>query len=91
MRLYEREKFMSDKRKQVDPIPDEFTSYKEAAELWDTHDTTDYPDSFEPVSVEAEFRRRRYEVEIDEETMKVLSAFRMRTLAAHLVLLFGGG
>jgi predicted DNA binding CopG/RHH family protein len=64
---------MSDKRKQVDPIPDQFASYEEAAEFWDTHDTTDYADSFETVPVEAEFRRRRYEVEIDEETMKVLN------------------
>lgn len=47
---------MSDKRKQVDPIPEEFASYEEAAEFWDTHDTTDYPESFETVSVEAEFR-----------------------------------
>ena len=31
----------------VDPIPDEFSSYEEAAEFWDTHDTTDYPDAFE--------------------------------------------
>jgi predicted DNA binding CopG/RHH family protein len=64
---------MNDNPKHVDPIPDEFASYEEAAEFWDTHDTTDYPDSFETVSVEAEFRQRRYEVEIDEETMKVLS------------------
>lgn len=63
---------MSDKRKQVDPIPDEFASYEEAAEFWDTHDTTNYPESFETVAVEAEFRRRRYEVEIDEEAMKLL-------------------
>jgi CopG antitoxin of type II toxin-antitoxin system len=64
---------MSDKQKQVDPIPEEFASYEEAAEFWDTHDTTDYLDSLETVSVDAEFRRRRYEVEIDEETMKVLN------------------
>jgi len=64
---------MSDNPKQIDPIPDEFASYEEAAEFWDTHDTTDYAGSFETVSVEAEFRRRRYEVEIDEETMKVLN------------------
>ena len=49
---------MSDKGKQGDPIPEEFTSYEEAADFWDTHDTTDYPDSFETVSVEAEFRHR---------------------------------
>ena len=63
---------MSDKQKQADPIPEEFASYEEAAEFWDTHDTTEYPDSFETVAVGSEFRRRRYEVEIDEDIMKVL-------------------
>lgn len=58
---------MSDKQKQIDPIPEEFASYEEAAEFWDTHDTTDYPDSFETVSAQSELKRRRYEVEIDEE------------------------
>ncbi len=60
---------MSDKQKQVDPIPEEFASYEEAAEFWDVHDTTDYPDSFETVSVRAQLTRRRYEVKVDEETM----------------------
>jgi predicted DNA binding CopG/RHH family protein len=63
---------MSDKQKRVDPIPEEFAGYEEAAEFWDTHDTTDYPNSFETISVEPEFKRRRYEVEIDEDLMKVL-------------------
>jgi predicted transcriptional regulator len=35
--------------KQVEPIPEEFTSYEEAAEFWDSHDTTDYPDAFRTV------------------------------------------
>jgi predicted HicB family RNase H-like nuclease len=64
---------MSDNQKQVDPVPEEFGSYEEAAEFWDTHDTTDYPDSFETVAVESKFKRRRYEVEIDEDLMKALS------------------
>ena len=64
---------MNDKQKPIDPIPEEFASYEEAANFWDTHDTTDYPDSFEAVAVEAELKRRRYEVEIDEDLMKVLS------------------
>jgi hypothetical protein len=33
---------MSSKPKQTDPLPEEFASYEEAAEFWDTHDTTDY-------------------------------------------------
>lgn len=64
---------MSDKQKQIDPLPEEFASYEEAAEFWDTHDTTDYLDSFETVAAQAEFKRRRYEVEIDEELMKALA------------------
>ena len=64
---------MNDKQKQIDPLPDEFPSYEEAAEFWDTHDTTDYPDSFETVAVTSELKRRRYEVEIDEELMSVLA------------------
>lgn len=64
---------MSDKQKQIDPLPEEFASYEEAAEFWDTHDTTDYPDAFETVDVESELMRRRYEVEIDEELMNVLA------------------
>jgi len=40
------------KKKQVDPIPDEFTSYEEAVEFWDKHDTTHYPGQFRTVKVE---------------------------------------
>jgi len=64
---------MSKKAKQVDPIPDEFTSYEEVAKFWDTHDTTDYPDSFETVPVQADLKRRHFEVEVDEDLIKVLA------------------
>ena len=37
------------RKKPIDPIPEEFASYEEAAEFWDTHDTTDYPDAFRTV------------------------------------------
>jgi hypothetical protein len=65
---------MNDKQKQIDPLPEEFSTYDGAAEFWDIHDTTDYPDSFETVAVQSELKRRRYEIEIDEELMKVLAA-----------------
>jgi predicted HicB family RNase H-like nuclease len=64
---------MNDKPKAIEPIPEEFGSYEEAAEFWDTHDTIDYLESFEAVALESEFRRRRYEIEIDEDLMKALS------------------
>ena len=62
------------KQKQIDPIPDEFSSYEEAAEFWDTHDTTEYPDAFRTVEVQSELRQRHYEVEIDSDVMKKLRA-----------------
>jgi hypothetical protein len=64
---------MPNSGKRVDPIPDEFASYEDAAEFWDTHDTTDYPDVFQMVEVEdAVLQRRRYEIEIDEDVIRIL-------------------
>lgn len=52
---------MNDKQKKlVDPIPKEFASYEDAAEFWDTHDTTDYLDSFKAMLVEATLHSRQY-------------------------------
>ncbi|MEK6407854.1 MAG: CopG family antitoxin [Acidobacteriota bacterium] len=62
------------KQKQIDPIPDEFSSYEEAAEFWDTHDTTDYPDAFRTVEVKSELRQRHFEVEIDSDVVNKLRA-----------------
>ena len=53
------------KKKRIDPIPQEFTSYEQAAEFWDKHDTTHYPDKFRTVKVVSEFRNRHYEIPID--------------------------
>jgi hypothetical protein len=63
---------MNSKRKQVDPIPNQFASYEEAAEFWSTHDTTDYLDVLRPVDVEVEFRGRHFEIEVDEDVAHVL-------------------
>lgn len=63
---------MNTRKKRVNPIPDEFASYEEAPAFWDTHDTTDYPGAFQGVNVQAEFRGRHYEVEIDEDVIVAL-------------------
>ena len=63
---------MSDKQKHVDPIPDQFASYEQAAEFWDAHDTTDYLDVFHAMDVETEFQGRHYEIEVDEDVAYVL-------------------
>ena len=64
---------MPNSGKRVDPIPDKFATYEDAAAFWDTHDTTDYPDAFQTVDVEeVALRQRRYEVEIDEDVVRML-------------------
>jgi hypothetical protein len=55
------------KKKQIDPIPGEFSSYDEAAEFWDKHDTTHYPREFRTVKVVREFRNRHYKFSIDRD------------------------
>ncbi|MBV6400486.1 MAG: hypothetical protein CNIPEHKO_00774 [Anaerolineales bacterium] len=59
-------------KKKIDPIPEEFGSYEEAAEFWDKHDTTKYLQSSLPVKIISEFRERRYEIAIDENVAQVL-------------------
>ena len=62
------------KKKQIEPIPDEFANPGEAAEFWDTHDTADYPGTFRTVRVVAELRNRHYEIPIDADVIKTLEA-----------------
>jgi hypothetical protein len=58
--------------KHPDPLPDEFKSYEEAAEFWDTHSITDYEESIEPVEVDVDIQRRHFEIEVDEDTFLAL-------------------
>lgn len=60
--------------KHIDPTPDNFKSYEEAAEFWDAHDTVDYQDEFQTIDVHSELRVRHFEVEIDENVVRVLQA-----------------
>lgn len=63
---------MPDGSKQRDPIPDEFSSREEAAEFWDKHDTTAYPEAFSDVEVQVQLRGRMHEIDIDEDVMELL-------------------
>jgi hypothetical protein len=60
------------KKKRVDAIPEEFATYQEAAEFWDTHDTTHYPDSFHTVKVTSKLRHRHYEIPIAPDIAEAL-------------------
>jgi len=60
------------KKKRIDPIPHEFPSYEDAADFWDTHDTTDYPGAFRTIKVVSTFRDRHYEIPLAPDLLKAL-------------------
>jgi hypothetical protein len=56
----------------TDRLPDEFGSYEEAAQFWDTHSITDYEESLEPVDLDVDIQRRHFEIEVDEGSFLAL-------------------
>lgn len=63
---------MSNTDKKIDPLPEEFESEEEAAEFWDSHCLTDYEGFLEPGDLELDFKRRHFEIEVDEESFLAL-------------------
>jgi predicted DNA binding CopG/RHH family protein len=63
---------MGNRNKKIDPIPEQFQSYEEAAQFWETHDTTDYPEAFVDVEADVKLEKRHYEVEVDEDVFTAL-------------------
>lgn len=63
---------MPNTNEHVDPIQEEFESEEAAAAFRDTHGVTDYEEFLEPVNLEVDVKRRHIEVEVDEESFKVL-------------------
>ncbi len=64
-----------------DALPETFSSYEEAGEFWDTHDSTDYLEYLIPVDVDVELMRRHYEIELEEDVMEALQ---QRANAQHV-------
>ena len=54
-------------KKQRDPLPEHFNSLEEAAEFWDTHDSSDYEDYMRDIKYEVNIKRRVYLVELNTE------------------------
>lgn len=63
---------MQNSDRQIDPLPEEFRSYQEAADFWDTHSITDYEEFLDPVDLDVDIRRRHFEIEVDEESFLAL-------------------
>lgn len=61
-----------DADRRVNRLPEEFKSYQEAADFWDTHSITDYEEFLEPVELDVDIQRRHFEIEVDEESFVAL-------------------
>jgi hypothetical protein len=58
--------------KKVKQIPEEFKTYEEAAEFWDTHDSTEYEDILEEVEIHVDIQKRHYLIELDKNVAQLL-------------------
>lgn len=63
---------MTEAKREKDELPEAFSSYDEAAEFWDTHDSTDYAEHLVVVEVDANLKRRHFEIEVDEDVIRAL-------------------
>ena len=70
--------------KHRDPLPEHFKTIEEAAEFWDTHDSTDYEEYMKDVEFEVDIKRRTYLISLDSELYhKVRAIARRRGVPAE--------
>ncbi|MBI4164469.1 MAG: hypothetical protein HY508_01910 [Acidobacteria bacterium] len=74
------------KKNHIDPLPEEFATYEEAAKFWESHDTTDYPGVFRTVRVVGKLRNRHYEIPVAPDVVRLLQsrARKRRISLGHL-------
>ncbi len=63
---------MTNRTKNHDELPEEFSSYEEAGEFWDTHDATDYLDQMKAVQTDARLEARHFDIEVDADIIALL-------------------
>lgn len=59
-------------KRRVDKIPEEFSSYEEAANFWEAHDSAEYKNELEEVDIKVDLVKRHYLIELDKDTAEVL-------------------
>lgn len=77
--------------KKVKQLPEEFKTLEEAAEFWDTHDSTEFMELLEEADVKVDLQKRHYLIELDKNTAEALQERARRkgvdpgNLAAELI------
>ena len=65
-------------QRKIKHIPEEFKTYEEAAEFWDTHDSTEYEDALEDVEMHVDIQKRHYLIELDKNVAQLLQKSAMK-------------
>ena len=69
--------------KKLEKIPEEFKTYEEAADFWDTHDSTDYLDNLEEIEVDIDVQKKHYLLEVDMQIAeKIQESARKKGISA---------
>src|SRR5215475_894485 len=58
------------KKKQRDPLPEQFNSLEEAGEFWDTHSSADYEEYMKEAHFDVELKRRSYEARVTRQLLR---------------------
>lgn len=53
-------------------LSDEFSTYQEATEFWNTHDKTGYSTRLKDVDLKAKYRTRHFQLTVEEDIIKAL-------------------
>jgi hypothetical protein len=69
-----RKKIKSKAKAVRDPLPEHFNSLEEAAEFWDTHDSSDYEEYFKEVHFDVNLKPGTHLIEIDSALYDKVSA-----------------
>jgi hypothetical protein len=70
---FAREGDMVKNKRKRDPIPEQFASFEELANFWETHDLTDYEDQLEEVSYKISRKpTRQFVLTLSDELTKAM-------------------
>lgn len=74
-------------KKQHEPLPEQFSTIEEAAEFWDTHDSSKYDEHMGDVECVVDIKRRTYMVSLDHDLYRrVRSIAREKGVAAETLV-----
>jgi hypothetical protein len=64
---------MKKNKRKIAPIPEQFTSFEELADFWETHDLTDYEDQLKEVKYKIALKpTRQFVVTLSDELTKIM-------------------